>query len=59
MGGYVVFLGPFAGIMVADYYIIRQGKVDVPALYLADGRYRYWNGIVSLSAFSLRLLKVA
>ncbi|KAJ3503587.1 hypothetical protein NLJ89_g8364 [Agrocybe chaxingu] len=45
MSGYTVFLGPFAGIMVADYWIIHRCKVDVPAMYDPHGRYRYWNGI--------------
>ncbi|KIK70323.1 hypothetical protein GYMLUDRAFT_32322 [Collybiopsis luxurians FD-317 M1] len=44
MGGYTVFLGPFAGIMVADYWLVHKGKVDVPAMYDPNGRYRYWNG---------------
>ncbi|KNZ71862.1 hypothetical protein J132_05687 [Termitomyces sp. J132] len=45
MSGYTVFLGPFAGIMVADYWLVHKGNVDVPAMYYPHGRYRYWNGI--------------
>ncbi|KAF7312262.1 hypothetical protein MIND_00239200 [Mycena indigotica] len=45
MSGYTVFLGPFAAIMAVDYWIVHQGKVDVPAMYDYKGRYRYWNGI--------------
>ncbi|KAF9066556.1 permease for cytosine/purines, uracil, thiamine, allantoin-domain-containing protein [Rhodocollybia butyracea] len=45
MGGYTIFLGPFAGIMVADYWLVHKGKVDVAAMYDPNGRYRYWNGI--------------
>ncbi|KAF5343585.1 hypothetical protein D9757_002102 [Collybiopsis confluens] len=45
MGGYTIFLGPFAGIMVADYWLVHKGKVDVTAMYDPDGRYRYWNGL--------------
>ena len=48
MSGYTVFLGPFAGIMIADYYIVHRCKVDVPAMYDPHGRYRYTSGIVSL-----------
>ncbi|KAF8072151.1 permease for cytosine/purines, uracil, thiamine, allantoin-domain-containing protein [Lyophyllum atratum] len=44
MSGYTVFLGPFAGIMVADYWLVHRGKVDVPAMYHPRGRYRYWKG---------------
>ncbi|TFK37657.1 cytosine-purine permease [Crucibulum laeve] len=53
MSGYTVFLGPFAGIMVVDYWIIHQGNVDVPAMYDPRGRYRYWNGINWRAAVTL------
>ncbi|KAF7785216.1 hypothetical protein Agabi119p4_1381 [Agaricus bisporus var. burnettii] len=45
MSGYTVFLGPFAAIMIVDYWLVRGCKIDVPALYDPNGRYRYWNGI--------------
>ena len=48
MSGYTVFLGPFAGIMIADYYIVHKCRVDVPAMYDPKGRYRYTYGVVSL-----------
>ncbi|KAJ8469804.1 hypothetical protein ONZ51_g8748 [Trametes cubensis] len=44
MNGYTVFLGPFAGIMIADYWIVHKCKVDVPAMYRPHGRYRYTFG---------------
>ena len=47
MSGYTVFLGPFAGIMIADYYIVHRCRVDVPAMYDPHGRYRYTSGVVS------------
>ena len=50
MNGYTVFLGPFAGIMIADYYIVHRCKVDVPAMYDPHGRYRYISGVVSPSS---------
>ncbi|KAH9477024.1 putative permease [Psilocybe cubensis] len=53
MSGYTVFLGPFAGIMVADYWLLHAGKVDVPAMYDPHGRYRYWNGINWRAAVAL------
>ena len=46
MSGYTVFLGPFAGIMITDYYIVHRCKVDVPAMYDPNGRYRYTYGVV-------------
>lgn len=45
MGGYAVFLAPIAGILAADYWIVRKQHIDVPALYDPEGRYKYWNGI--------------
>ncbi|KAJ3724309.1 permease for cytosine/purines, uracil, thiamine, allantoin-domain-containing protein [Lentinula guzmanii] len=45
MSGYTIFLGPFAGIMVADYWLVHKCKVDVPAMYDHNGRYRYWHGL--------------
>ncbi|THG96210.1 hypothetical protein EW026_g5587 [Hermanssonia centrifuga] len=44
MNGYTVFLGPFAGIMVTDYWFIHHGRVDVPSMYRPHGRYRYTYG---------------
>ncbi|KAF7374888.1 hypothetical protein MSAN_00374900 [Mycena sanguinolenta] len=45
MSGYTVFLGPFAALMVVDYWIVHKCNVDVPAMYDRHGRYQYWNGI--------------
>ncbi|KAM5535975.1 hypothetical protein V8D89_010415 [Ganoderma adspersum] len=52
-GLYTVFLGPIAGIMVADYWIVHKGKVDVPSMYRPHGRYRYsygfnWRAVVAI-----------
>lgn len=45
MGGYSVFLAPIAGIIAADYWLVKRRNIDVPALYDPQGRYRYWHGI--------------
>ncbi len=37
-------MGPIFGVIMVDYYLIRNGVVDVPALYQEDGQYRYANG---------------
>ncbi|KAF9815809.1 hypothetical protein IEO21_04321 [Rhodonia placenta] len=44
INGYTVFLGPFAGIMVTDYWLLHKGRVDVPSMYRPHGRYRYMYG---------------
>ncbi len=38
--GYSALLGPIAGIMVVDYWILRKTELDVPDLYRPTGRYR-------------------
>ncbi len=43
--GYSGLLGPVAGIMVADYFIFRKRKLDLPSLYRCDGLYEYSRGI--------------
>ncbi|KAG2750456.1 NCS1 nucleoside transporter family [Suillus brevipes Sb2] len=45
LSGYTIFIGPFVGIMIADYWLIHRGQIDVPAMYQVDGRYRYTFGV--------------
>ncbi len=44
LGYYGAFLSSIGGIMVADYYVLRQRKLDVPALYDPQGPFRYSGG---------------
>ncbi|KAF3912086.1 hypothetical protein ABW21_db0203511 [Orbilia brochopaga] len=44
-GGYTVFLAPIAGVMTGDYFLVKKGKVSVPAMYRPRGIYRYQAGI--------------
>jgi NCS1 family nucleobase:cation symporter-1 len=37
--GYSALLGPIAGIMIVDYWLLRGKKLDVPDLYRVQGRY--------------------
>jgi NCS1 family nucleobase:cation symporter-1 len=43
--GYSALLGPVAGIMICDYFVIRDKTLDVPDLYRVDGRYPRWNPV--------------
>jgi nucleobase:cation symporter-1, NCS1 family len=43
--GYSGLLGPVAGIMVADYFLIRGTRLDVYSLYHRGGPYEYSRGI--------------
>ena len=41
--GYSSLLGPIAGIMVVDYFVVRKQHYDLPGLYLDKGPYPAWN----------------
>ncbi|MCP8687192.1 NCS1 family transporter [Marinobacterium sedimentorum] len=41
---YGAFLSAIGGIMIADYYLIRRRRLNVPELYRAEGQYRYSSG---------------
>jgi NCS1 family nucleobase:cation symporter-1 len=43
--GYSGLLGPVAGIMVSDYFLIRKTELDVNSLYHFEGAYHYSRGI--------------
>lgn len=42
--GYSALLGPIAGIMIVDYWILRRRVLAVEDLYLHEGRYTYRGG---------------
>lgn len=46
LSGYSVFLGPWVGIMVNDYWIIRRQTIKLSDLYSLrkDGIYQFWHG---------------
>jgi NCS1 family nucleobase:cation symporter-1 len=53
--GYSSFLGPIAGILICDYFIIRGQHLEVKDLYIRNGIYEYNKGfnpkgIISLAA---------
>jgi NCS1 family nucleobase:cation symporter-1 len=45
---YATLLGnvfsPIAGVLVFDYLILKRTRLDVPALFTMNSRYRYWGG---------------
>ncbi len=41
--GYSSILGPIAGIMIVDYFLIKQQTLDLPALYIDGSTYPAWN----------------
>jgi NCS1 family nucleobase:cation symporter-1 len=43
--GYSGLLGPIAGVMIADYFLIRRSRLKVDDLYRRHGIYEYDNGV--------------
>ena len=43
--GYSGFLGPIAGVMICDYFIVRKKIILVEDLYLRQGFYEFSHGI--------------
>jgi NCS1 family nucleobase:cation symporter-1 len=55
---YSGLLGPIGGILIADYFVCRHRRLNLPALYQANGEYRFTNGfsLVALVALGLGVL---
>ncbi|KAF9514500.1 hypothetical protein BS47DRAFT_1392449 [Hydnum rufescens UP504] len=53
MSGYTIVLSPIAAVMIVDYWLVKRGNVDIPALYRPEGRYRYWYGTNWRAALAL------
>ena len=47
LGGLGALLGPLFGVIMADYWLLRRTKINVPELYTEDptGAYFYRNGV--------------
>jgi NCS1 family nucleobase:cation symporter-1 len=43
--GYSALLGPVAGIMVADYFLVRRRELAVDDLYKRGGQYEFSSGV--------------
>ncbi|TVY44185.1 putative permease [Lachnellula subtilissima] len=41
MDGYVIWLAPITGVLLADYYIVHRRTYDIEEMYLPNGIYRY------------------
>jgi len=57
LGGYAAFLGPVAGIMICDYFVVRRRLLQVDDLYLRGGAYEYsagfnWPALAALAVGS-------
>ncbi|KAK0479206.1 allantoin permease [Armillaria novae-zelandiae] len=57
LNGYSIFMGPVAGIMIVDYFLVRKGNLQLPGLFTGtrDGPYYYtwginWRAIIAFLA---------
>jgi nucleobase:cation symporter-1, NCS1 family len=53
--GYSALLGPIAGVMIADYFLVRHARLKVDDLYRRGGIYEYeggvnWHAVMALAA---------
>jgi NCS1 family nucleobase:cation symporter-1 len=53
--GYSGFLGPIAGVLICDYFVIRHKNLSTQDLYQRDGQYEYsrgvnWHAVIALAA---------
>ncbi len=55
LGGLGAILGPLFGVIMADYWLIRKTRVNVPALYTeaATGDYHYHRGFNMRAVWAL------
>jgi len=56
--GYSGLLGPIAGIMIADYFVVRSKTLDPDSLYRRGGGYEYADGFnyCALAALALGVI---
>ena len=57
LSGYAAVLGPLAGILICDYYLVRRRVLAVDDLYLRGGAYEYsagvnWRAVAALAVGS-------
>lgn len=55
---YSALLGPIGGILIADYFVCRRGRLNLTALYLPDREYRFTGGfsVIALVALTVGAL---
>ena len=51
--GYSALLGPIAGILIADYFLVRRTHMNVEDLFRRNGRYRYTKGVNPIAIIAL------
>ncbi|MHB2026688.1 MAG: NCS1 family nucleobase:cation symporter-1 [Elusimicrobiota bacterium] len=52
---YSALLGSIGGILIADYFILRRCRLEIPDLYQSNGRYWYRGGVNPKAVIALVL----
>jgi NCS1 family nucleobase:cation symporter-1 len=50
---YSALLGPIGGILIADYFVYRQRRLNLAALYRAESEYRFTGGFSLVALLAL------
>jgi NCS1 family nucleobase:cation symporter-1 len=53
--GYSALLGAIAGVLLSDYFLVNQAKLDLPELFKEDGKYSYRGGVNPIAVVALVL----
>jgi NCS1 family nucleobase:cation symporter-1 len=53
LNGYSLLLGACGGVLIADYWVLRRGRLDLADLYRRDGPYWYLGGFNPLALIAL------
>ena len=53
--GYSSLMGAIGGVLIADYWILREQELSLPDLFAVRGRYSYTNGVNSKAMIALAL----
>lgn len=58
MSAYAIFMAPLASLLLADYWIVKKRRYDVPALYDPDGIYGKcnWRSLIILMGVIIPLM---
>ena len=61
LGGLGAILGPLFGIIMADYWLVRRSRINVPALFTTDANseYHYAKGVNMRAVVALVITAVA
>ena len=51
--GYSALLGPVGGIMIADYFLVRQRELAVDDLYRRGGAYEFQRGVNRIAVYAM------